>query len=94
MSIPPTHDATFAPAFPNNHSSSRCTCSASSRVGATTSASGSRAVGSRASSPSRVAAIASPYATVFPEPVCAETRRSFPAVSGSSTAACTGVGSR
>ena len=37
-------------------------------------------------------AIARPKATVFPDPVCAETMRSRPSASGSSTAACTGVG--
>ena len=40
----------------------------------------------------RDGAIASPKATVFPEPVCAETIRSRPSASVSSTAACTGVG--
>ena len=37
-------------------------------------------------------AIASPNATVLPEPVCAETRRSRPAASACSTAVWTGVG--
>ena len=38
--MPPTHEAIDAPVIAYNHSSSRLTCNASSRVGATTSARG------------------------------------------------------
>ena len=65
---------------------------ASSRVGAMISASGSAAWERRSASPSSVGAIASPKATVFPEPVCAETSKSRPAVLASRTASCTAVG--
>src|SRR3546814_8356761 len=59
---------------------------ASSRVGAMTSASGSPAGASRSASPRISGAKAGPKATVFHDPVWAETIKSRPAASGSSTA--------
>src|SRR3546814_15416936 len=64
---------------------------ASSRVGAMTSASGSPAGASRSASPRISGAQARPKATVFPDPVWAETIKSRPAASGSSTACWTDV---
>ena len=54
-------------------------------------ANGAAAGGRCSAAPSKVGPMASPKATVFPEPVCAETSRSRP-VSASSTASCTAVG--
>ena len=85
-SAPPTHAVTRAPA--SSQESSRATWWASSRVGATTSASGLPGL----CSGSRSAAIARPNATVLPEPVRALTMRSRPRASSRWTASCTGVG--
>ena len=68
-----------------------CTCTASSRVGAMTSASGAPGASKRSAPSSSVGAMARPKATVLPEPVCAETRRSAPSASGASTAVWTAV---
>ncbi len=88
--MPPTQDAMRAPAY--SQASSACTCNASSRVGAMASATG-RPGGGSSPSGIRVAAAASPNATVLPDPVRAETSRSRPSVPGCSTADCTAVGS-
>ena len=89
-SMPPTQVTTRAPALAYSHWSSLLTWMASSRVGVMTSASGALATG--AVSPSRSAdAIASPKATVLPDPVFAETIRSRPCASSAMTADWTGV---
>jgi hypothetical protein len=75
--MPPTQVAIRPPDLAKSHSSSRLTWSASSRVGATIRASGSRDGASRPSAMS-CSAMARPKATVLPEPVWAETRRSRP----------------
>ena len=90
------------PEGPSNQVSSRVSCAASSRVGATTKAEG---MAPRAFSPacstgsgqgagpgsSRSRAITRPMATVLPDPVWDESRRSRPATSGSRTARWMGV---
>ena len=90
-SMPPTAVTIRAPASRQSQVSSRLTWSASSRVGATITASGAPG---RGSSPPGIssAAIARPKATVLPDPVRAETSRSRPTAPSSSTAAWTGVG--
>ena len=61
-------------------------------VGSIVSASDARASVGRGRAGARsVSAIKVPKATVLPDPVCDETRRSRPARAGSRTAACTGV---
>ncbi len=55
------------------------------------SASGFSAGSSASTPPSTSGAMARPKATVLPLPVCALTRRSRPAASGTSTASCTEV---
>ena len=91
MSMPPTQEEILAPVGSKSHSSSRFTCKASSRVGAITSAKGTVARSNVSAPSSRVGASAKPNATVLPEPVWAETKRSESANFGSETETCTGV---
>ena len=90
--MPPTQVVMRTFALANSHISSRLTCSASSRVGAITSANGVR-VRASASADRIASAMAIPNATVLPEPVWADTSKSRPRASGVMTEACTGVGS-
>ena len=91
ISMPPTQEAKDAPVISYSHCSSRLTCSANSRVGATIRANGVDARAKRSAPSSRSPAIAIPKAIVLPEPVCAETSASAPTRVGASTAFWTGV---
>ena len=88
--IPPTTEVTVRPIALANGASASTTCWASSRVGTSTSPRGLRG---RARPPSSRASMASPKASVLPEPVWPRPSRSRPASVSGRVAAWIGNGS-
>ena len=91
ISAPPVQQPMRAPVAANSQPSSRPTCVASSRVGVRITARGPAVATKRPSGSNSRRPSARPMATVFPDPVGAETSRSASGDAASRIAVCTGV---